>query len=76
MINEKIQTELNSVMDFTPPYIKLIKNTRGVNWEVKIFEGQEISQKTIDELKKVNSKMHEIFEVGINEDEIKEEDFK
>lgn len=38
--------------------------------------GVEISQKTIDELKKVNSKMHEIFEVGINEDEIKEEDFK
>lgn len=37
-------------------YVKLIKNTKGYNWEIKVLNND------IEELKKLNDKMIEEFE--------------
>lgn len=49
-------TETNVItMDANKPYIKLIKNTKGFQWEIKV-EGEDL-----DKLKKINERLEKEY---------------
>jgi hypothetical protein len=45
----------------TKPYIKLFKNTRGYNWEIKQISTKPLDNDFIDEIERLNIKMLEKF---------------
>ena len=64
---EKFEDASQDVFQATPKSsVKLIKNTKGINWEVKVVQGEE---NLMDDLMKKAIEVHKALE---NEFEVKE----
>jgi len=67
-MSDDIKAELTSFLDGLKPYIKLCKNTKNNNWEIKVFQGTtEADMKEIKALiDKTQKEMQETYDTPNN----------